>query len=123
MTGEYPLGMILTPTQVFEELGFSKGTTKKFKLLRRLATEGLVKHCDEGWVVTNRTCYQYQKPPKKYRMPKNRIGRFYMCTRKRKHTNKDSALESANSIMEKENIKLSVYQCQVCSGWHLTSKC
>ena len=44
------------------------------------------------------------------------------CLNKVYHKTKEEALQHANYILETEDIKLGVYKCPICNGWHLTSK-
>lgn len=44
------------------------------------------------------------------------------CLNKVYHKTKEEALQHADYILETEGIKLGVYKCSICNGWHLTSK-
>lgn len=45
------------------------------------------------------------------------------CSHKRRYTNEAAALNQAElQMLQTPHIELSVYRCELCTGWHLTSK-
>lgn len=47
---------------------------------------------------------------------------FRQCTRKKTYKNEQSAHNKAQSITSQDGIKLYVYQCGNCNGYHLTKQ-
>lgn len=47
---------------------------------------------------------------------------FRSCVRKRRHKTEEDALRAAKRSTKERSKQLSVYQCHLCGGWHLTSR-
>ena len=64
-------------------------------------------------------------PPKKSleEIRKQTVNEASKCKKKRKHFTEAGAKEVAKHQMKKnQNLKLEVYKCNFCTGWHLTRK-